>query len=315
MNVHKNAPLTPLGREMFVQRIEAGESIAAASAAVGISERTGWKWLGRYRTEGAAGLKDRSSRPHCSPTQVRRVRERQIVRLREKRWTQAVIADHFDMAMSTVGAVCRRHGVGRLRDLEPRPPAVRYQRERAGELIHLDIKKFARIERVGHRIHGDRSRTVRSAGWEYLHVCIDDASRVSYAEVLPNERGVTCAAFLKRAIAWFGRSGVLVERVMTDNGSGYVSKVFAAAVRHIGARHVRTRPYTPRTNGKAERFIQTCKREWAYARPFRSSAERTAALVDFLCHYNCHRPHWGIGRITPQLRLSQIVNNLSGCYS
>ena len=300
---------------MFVERIEAGESVAAASAAVGISERTGGKWLGRYRAEGAAGLMDRSSRPHRSPSQVRRVRERQIVRLREKRWTQAAIAEHLGMAMSTVGAVCRRNGVGRLRDLEPRPPVVRYQRERAGELIHLDIKKFARIERVGHRIHGDRSRTVNGAGWEYLHVCVDDASRVSYAEVLPNERGVTCAAFLKRATAWFGRSGVHVERVMTDNGSGYVSKVFAAALRHIGARHIRTRPYTPRTNGKAERFIQTCKREWAYARPFRSSAERTAALLDFLCHYNCHRPHWGIGRITPQLRLSQIVNNLSGCYT
>jgi transposase InsO family protein len=243
------------------------------------------------------------------------VRERQIVRLREKRWTQAAIADHFAMALSTVGAVCRRNAVGRLRDLEPRPPVVRYERERAGELMHLDIKKLARIERIGHRIHGDRSKSVEGAGWEYLHVCIDDASRVSYAEVLPNERGVTCAAFLKRAIAWFGRSGVLVERVMTDNGSGYISKAFAAALRHIGARHVRTRPYTPRTNGKAERFIQTCKREWAYARPFRSSGERTAALANFLCHYNCHRPHWGIGRITPQLRLSQLVNNLPGCYN
>lgn len=315
MNVHKNAPLTPLGREMFVERIEAGESVAAASAAVGISERTGWKWLGRYREEGAAGLVDRSSRPHRSPNQVRRVRERQIVRLREKRWTQAAIADHFGMALSTVGAVCRRNGVGRLRDLEPRPPVVRYQRERAGELIHLDIKKLARIERIGHRIHGDRSKTVDGAGWEYLHVCIDDASRVSYAEVLPNERGVTCAAFLERAVAWLRRCGVAVEGVMTDNGSGYISKTFRAAVQRLGARHIRTRPYTPRTNGKAERFIQTCKREWAYARPYRSSVQRTAALADFLCHYNCHRRHWGIGRITPQLRLSQIVNNLSGCYT
>ena len=277
---------------MFVERVEAGESVAAASAAVGISERTGWKWLGRYRSEGVDGLVDRSSRPHRSPSRVQRVRERQIVRLREKRWTQAAIADHFGMAMSTVGAVCRRRGVGRLRDLEPRPPVVRYQRERAGELIHLDIKKLARIERIGHRIHGDRSKTVDGAGWEYLHVCIDDASRVSYAEVLPNERGVTCAAFLERAATWLRRCGVAVEGVMTDNGSGYVSKVFAATIEHLGARHLRTRPYTPRTNGKAERFIQTCKREWAYARPYRSSAERTAALADFLCHYrdvgSCH---------------------------
>jgi transposase InsO family protein len=246
---------------------------------------------------------------------VRRVRERQVLRLRRKRWTQAAIADHLGMAMSTVGAVCRRGGLGRLPDLERRPPVIRYQRERAGELIHLDIKKLARIERVGHRIHGDRSKTVDGAGWEYLHVCIDDASRVSYAEVLPNERGVTCAAFLERAAVWLRRCGVAVEGVMTDNGSGYISKVFRASIQRLGARHIRTRPYTPRTNGKAERFIQTCKREWAYARPYRSSAERTTALDDFLCHYNCHRPHWGIGRITPQLRLSQIVNNLSGCYS
>jgi transposase InsO family protein len=217
------------------------------------------------------------------------------------------------MAFSTVGAVCRRNGVGRLRDLEPRPPVVRYERDNAGELVHLDIKKLARIERIGHRIHGDRSRSVEGAGWEYLHVCIDDASRVSYAEVLPNERGVTCTAFLERAAAWFKARGVVIERVMTDNGSGYVSKVFRRLLRRLGARHIRTRPYTPRTNGKAERFIQTCKREWAYVRPYRNSDARRAALSVFLCYYNCHRPHWGIGRITPQLRLTQLVNNVPGC--
>ena len=313
MNVHKNAPHTPGGRERLIERVEAGESVASVAAGASMSERALWKWIGRYRREGRPGLEDRSSRPHRSPKRVQRVRERQIVRLREKRWTQVAIADHFGMAMSTVGAVCRRNGVGRLRDLEPRPPVVRYQRERAGELIHLDIKKLARIERIGHRIHGDRSKTVEGAGWEYLHVMIDDASRVSYAEVLPNERGVTCAAFLERAADWLRQCGVVVERVMTDNGSGYVSKAFQATIERLGARHLRTRPYTPRTNGKAERFIQTCKREWAYVRPYRSSNERTFALADFLCHYNCHRPHWGIGRITPQIRLSQIVNNLSGC--
>jgi len=238
-----------------------------------------------------------------------------VLRLRRKRWTQAAIADHLGMPLSTVGVVCRRGGLGRLPDLERRPPIVRYERERAGELIHLDIKKLARIEAVGHRIHGDRSRTTDGAGWEYLHVCIDDASRVSYAEVLPNERGVTCAAFLDRAVAWFGLRGVNVERVMTDNGSGYISNAFRAVIRRLGARHIRTRPYTPRTNGKAERFIQTCKREWAYARPYTSSRVRTHALAIFLCFYNCHRPHWGIGRITPQLRLTQLVNNLPGCYS
>lgn len=315
MNIHKNAPLTPGGRERLIERVEAGESVASVAAGASMSARTLWKWIGRYRDEGPAGLEDRSSRPHRSPNQVRRVRERQVLRLRRKRWTQAAIADHFGMPLSTVGAVCRRGGLGRLPDPESRPPIVRYERDRAGELIHLDIKKLARIEAIGHRIHGDRSRKAYGAGWEYLHVCIDDASRVAYAEVLANEQGVTCAAFLERAVAWFLERGVIVERVMTDNGSGYISKVFRKAIRRIDARHIRTRPYTPRTNGKAERFIQTCKREWAYLRPYRNSRARTAALSVFLCFYNCHRRHWGIGRITPQLRLTQLVNNVPGCYN
>lgn len=313
MNVHKNAALTPRGREQMVNRLEAGESGAVAAAAVGVSERTVWKWRARWREGGAESLQDRSSRPNRSPNRVRRTRERAIVRLRRKRWTQAAIAEHLKVPVSTVGAVCRRNGVGRLRDFEPRPPVVRYEREKAGELIHLDIKKLARIERIGHRIHGDRSRKVEGAGWEYLHVCIDDASRVAYAEVLPDERGVTCATFLQRAAAWLTARGIIVERVMTDNGSGYLSKVFRAVVDRLGARHIRIRPYTPRTNGKAERFIQTCKRDWAYARPYRNSGARRAALTTFLCYYNCHRPHWGIGRITPQRRLTQLVNNVPGC--
>lgn len=297
----------------MLNRLEAGESGAAAAAAVGVSERTVWKWRARWREGGTEALRDRSSRPRRSPHRVRRCRERLIVRLRRKRWTQAAIAEHVKAPVSTVGAVCRRNGVGRLRDLEPRPPVVRYEREKAGELIHLDIKKLARIERIGHRIHGDRSRTVEGAGWEYLHVCIDDASRVAYAEVLPDERGVTCAAFLERAVAWLTARGITIEHVMTDNGSGYISKVFRGAVERLGARHIRIRPYTPRTNGKAERFIQTCKRQWAYVRPYRNSHARSAALTAFLCYYNCHRPHWGIGRITPQRRLTQLVNNVPGC--
>ena len=260
-------------------------------------QRTVWKWRARWREGGVEALRDRSSRPRRSPNRVRRTRERAIVRLRRKRWSQAAIAEHLKVPVSTVGAVCRRNEVGRLRDLEPRPPVVRYEREKAGELIHLDIKKLARIEWIGHRIHGDRSRTVEGAGWEYLHVCIDDASRVAYAEVLPDERGVTCAAFLERAVAWLTARGLVIERVMTDNGSGYISKVFRGAVERLGARHIRIRPYTPRTNGKAERFIQTCKRDWAYVRPYRNSDARRAALTAFLCYYNCYRPHWGIGRI------------------
>lgn len=315
MNVHKNAVLTPRGREQLVERLEAGESRAAAAAAVGVSCRTVRKWEKRRAEEGLAGLQDRSSRPHRSPSQVRRVRERQIKRRRQKRWTQAAIANDLGMPLSTVGAVCRRLGLGRLPDLEHRPPIVRYERDRAGELIHLDIKKLARIERVGHRVHGDRSRKMKGVGWEFLHVCIDDASRVAYAEVLPDEKGVTCTDFLRRAVRWLQERGVRVERVMTDNGSGYISKAFRALVASLGVRHIRTRPYTPRTNGKAERFIQTCKREWAYARPYAHSRDRIAALDTFLCFYNCHRPHWGIGRKTPQLRLTEIVNNLPGCYT
>lgn len=313
MNVHKNAVLTPRGREQLMNRIEAGESVADATAAVGVSERTGWKWRARMKEGGVEALQDRSSRPRQSPTKVRRSRERQVGRLRREGWTQAAIADAIQMPLSTVGAVCRRLGLGRLPDPERRPPVIRYQREQAGELVHLDIKKLARIERVGHRIHGDRSRTVDGAGWEFLHVCIDDASRVAYAEVLPNEKGVTCTEFLRRAAAWFAEGGVGIERVMTDNGSGYRSHAFRTLLRALGARHIRTRPYTPRTNGKAERFIQTCKREWAYARPYAHSAHRTAALIPFLCFYNCHRPHWGIGRKTPQFRLTQLVNNVPGC--
>ncbi len=247
------------------------------------------------------------------PGRVRRTRERLIVRLRRKRWTNAEIADLVKMPLSTVSSVSRRNGVGRLRDLEPRPPIVRYERKRAGELVHLDTKKLARIERVGHRIHGDRSRKSYGAGWEFLHVCIDDASRVSYAEVLPDEKGVTCATFLERAAAWFFKLGVRIEQVMTDNGSGYISKRFAATLAALGARHLRTRPYTPRTNGKAERFIQTCKREWAYARPYSNSSARTKALAMFICYYNCHRRHWGINRKTPRLRLAELVNNVPGC--
>ena len=315
---HAKAKLTPLGRRLLVERIlTEGWPAAAAAESMGVSAQTAYKWLRRFRQGGLAALEDRSSRPHRSP---RMSSERLIAQVRQLRLARRLgphrIAYALGVARSTVYGILARLGLNRLDAIDRvSRKVVRYQREQAGELIHLDIKKFARIERIGHRIHGDRSKTVDGAGWEYLHVCIDDASRVSYAEVLSNERGVTCAAFLERAAAWFRRCGVVVEGVMTDNGSGYVSKVFAAALRRIGARHLRTRPYTPRTNGKAERFIQTCKREWAYARPYRSSQERIDALSDFLCHYNCHRRHWGIGRITPQLRLSQIVNNLSGCYS
>lgn len=311
MNVHKHARLTPVGRGLAVRRIEAGEAIEEIAAGMGVSVRTLHKWRRRWREEGEAGLLDRSSRPHRSPAQTPRQRERQILRLRKKGWTNHAIAERVKLPLSTVSAINRRHGLGRLSALEPKPPVVRYEWSRPGDMVHLDIKKLARIERVGHRIHGDRARSVEGAGWEYLHVCVDDASRVSYAETLPNERGETCAAFLQRAADWFAARGIRFQRVMTDNGSGYRSRLFRRVIDALEARHLRTRPYTPRTNGKAERFIQTCKREWAYARPYAHSDARSAALSDFLSHYNCHRPHWGLGRKTPQLRLTELMNNLS----
>lgn len=312
MNIHKNARLTPRSREQLVKRVQSGEHPERVAAGLGVSVRTVYKWMRRWKMEGERGLLDRSSRPRLSPRRLTRQTERSILRLRTKRWTSVRISEHLGVPLSTTGAVLRRHGLGRLKDLEPREPVIRYQWNQPGEMVHLDIKKLGRIECVGHRIHGDRRGPRKDAGWEYLHVCIDDATRVGYAEVLPDERGQTCAEFLERAAHWFGQRNVQFERVMTDNGGGYLSYVFRRAVEKLGARHIRTRPYTPRTNGKAERFIQTCKREWAYARAYSHSRVRTQALRSFLNQYNCHRPHWGIGRITPQLRLTQLVNNLSG---
>ena len=214
------------------------------------------------------------------------------------------------MARSTVGLVLRRLGLGRLTALEPKVPVIRYERSLPGEMIHLDIKKLGRFETAGHRVTGDRQagRSYR-AGWDFLHVCIDDASRLAYTEILPSERKEDTTAFLQRALDWLARHGVTVERVMTDNGSAYRSKLFAKALAQAGARHVRTRPYTPRTNGKAERFIQTSLREWAYARPYASSDERTQAIRPWTDAYNLRRPHSAIAGLTPWQRVNNLLGN------
>lgn len=296
----------------MIRRVLGGESAEEVGAAMGVSRRTVYKWLKRWREEGAAGLVDRSSRPHRSPRALPRSRIRQIERLRRKRWSSPRIAWELELPLSTVVVTIRRLGLNRLERLEPPPPVIRYERKRPGELVHLDTKKLGRIAGVGHRIHGDRRRRAYGVGWEFLHICIDDASRLAYGEVLADERGVTAAAFLRRLARWYQEQGVKIERVMTDNGGCYVSKAFRKAVREIGARHLRTRPYTPRTNGKAERFIRTALELWAYARPYHTSRERTASLIRFLNFYNCVRPHWGIGRKTPRLRLAELlsVNNV-----
>lgn len=287
-----------------------------AAAAAGISERRGFEFKSRYLAEGERGLQGRSSAPHRQPRKTSRLREEAVTQMRALRLSMRRIAKVLGMPLSTVQSTCKRLGLARLPALQPKPPTVRYQRERPGELIHLDIKKLGRIERVGHRIHGDYTQRSRGAGWEYVHVCIDDATRLAYAEVLANERGTTVTTFLRRAVAWYAERGIRVERVMTDNGSGYVSKVFAGACRALQLRHLRTRPYTPRTNGKAERLVQTLLREWAYARPYPHSRLRTAALKKWLRYYNQLRPHGGIGDIPPMARLRGTgMNNVPGHHT
>ena len=311
MNVHKNARLAPLGRAVMISRIEEeGWPVGRAAEAAGVSRRTAWRWLSRFRAEGEAGLLDRSSRPHSCPHAVPARVVRRIERLRRQRLTGLAIARTLGLPRSTVGAVLRRIGLGKLAALEPKVPVVRYERAAPGELIHLDIKKLGRFTRPGHAVTG-RGRGTHSGGglgWDYLHVCVDDASRLAYTEILPSENQHDASAFLERALAWLARHGVTAERVMTDNGAGYRSKRFAAVVQAAGARHIFTRPYTPRTNGKAERFIQSSLREWAYVRPYASSRERNRAAVAWTDAYNTTRPHSGIGGITPWQR----VNNLLG---
>jgi transposase InsO family protein len=233
---------------------------------------------------------------------------RQIERLRWRRGTSPEIARALGLPLATVGLVLRRLGLNRLRALEPRPNVVRYERAQAGELLHVDTKRLARIVRVGHRIHGDRTRwgPTRPVGWDYLHVAIDDATRVAYTELLPAEDGARTAGFLQRAAGWFAQLGVRIERVMTDNAFAYRSHAYQAVLQALGARHLRTRPYTPRTNGKAERFIQTCLREWAYRRPYRNSARRAAALPGFLQRYNVERPHTALRQRPPLARLLEL---------
>jgi transposase InsO family protein len=310
MNVHKNARLTPSGRVLLVSRIEQGWPVKRAAEASGVSGRVAYRWLQRYRG-GDRQLQDRSSAPRRCPHRLAVERTAAVEQLRRQRLSGPAIARALGMARSTVGLMLRRLGLNRLALLEPRPPAIRYERERPGELIHIDIKTLGRIEGVGHRITGQHAlhHRARGIGYEHLHVAIDDASRLAYVELLPSLGREDATSFLKRALAWYARLGARVERVMTDNGSAYRSKLFASALQQAQARHIRTRPYTPRTNGKAERFIQTSLREWAYARPYASSADRTQAIKQWADTYNRNRPHAGIGGISPWQRLNNLLGN------
>ena len=309
MNIHQNARLTPQGRLLLVRRVdELGWRMAEAAGVAGISQRQGYRWLARYRSGGAAALGDRSSAPGCCPHRIGAERITEITGLRRQRLSGPAIARQLGMSVSTVGAILRRLGLGKLTVRDAKPPIVRDERQRPGELIHLDSKKLGRIAGIGHRFAGRAAGTVNrhhGIGWEALHVCIDDASRLGYSEILPDERKESALGFLERALGWLAQQGVTVERVMTDNGSAYRSRDFGAALAAAGLKHKRTHPYTPRTNGKAERFIQTSLREWAYARPYATSQERSAALTTWLDHYNTARPHSALGHHPPAARLHQ----------
>jgi transposase InsO family protein len=270
-----------------------------------LSARTVWKWWGRYRTLGVAGLGDRSSRPQRLARQLPRARRRQILKGRRAGWSSLRIAREYQVPVSTVVTVQRRLGLNRLSRLEPPRPVVRYEKAQPGELVHVDVKKLGRIGRVGHRIHGDRRRGVPGIGWEYVHVALDDCTRLGYAEVLRDETGPTTAAFLRRAVLWFQQQGMRIRACLSDNGGNYRARVVAQLLRTLRVRHYRTRPYRPQTNGKAERFIRTLLHEWAYADPFPTSARRTAALFGYLRFYNTARPHTALQYTTPAQRLAE----------
>ena len=307
MQLHANAKLVPSSRLLLVRRVlEEHWEIADVAAAFGISERTVYRWVARWRA-GDHRLVDRSCAPRRVPRRTPRAVEAMIERLRRLRMTSTRIAAELGMAVSTVGAVLARLGLNRLSRLAPPEPPNRYERRRAGELIHVDVKKLGRFDRPGHRVTG---RAVPGAhtgagrqGWDFVHVAVDDFSRVAYVEILDNEKADTAVGFLARARAWFAARGVSLERVMTDNGSPYVSRLWAQTCRHLELRHLRTRPYRPRTNGKAERFIQTLLREWAYAARYQTSRHRALALTAFLDYYNHQRPHGALGHRPPATRL------------
>ncbi len=308
MRTHGNARTTWRSRLLMVRRVlKEGWSVSLAALAAGVSRTTVYRWLKRWLEEGEAGLMDRSSAPRRVWNRTVAAVVGRIARLRRAKMRATQIAECLGMPISTVSGILRRLGLSRARDIEEREPVVRYERARPGELLHLDTKKLGRFTEPGKRTRGDGIQRSRGVGWENVHVCVDDHSRLAYVEILRNEGAETCTAFLRSAVAWYERQGVHVEGVMTDNGPGYLSKLFRAAKDELGVRHLRTKPYHPQTNGKAERFIQTLLREWAYARQYESSSARARALGPWLERYNHQRPHRGIGRVAPITRINPPV--------
>jgi transposase InsO family protein len=309
MNLHSGARTCPAGRALLVGRVrEAGWTVTRAADAAGISRRTAHKWLGRYAAEDPASLTDRSSRPRRSPHRTPVEWQEMILLLRRTKMTGPQIARDLKRPRATVARILKRAGLERLKKLEPKEPENRYQHRRPGDLVHLDVKKLGRISGYhGHRITGDRRNQKRGAGWDYVHVAIDDRTRIAYAEVLRDERSDTTAAFLRRAQAWYRTFGIRVRRILTDNGSGYIGRRFAQEVEHLRVIHKRTRPFRPRTNGKAERFIQTLLREWAYPVAYLTSEARARVLPHWLRHYNRTRPHGSLDGLPPFSRLRPRV--------
>jgi transposase InsO family protein len=315
MNTHKNARLTFARRIEMVQDItERGLSVPQAAAAQGVTAPTARKWLGRFLAEGVDGLKDKSSKPQRSPGSIEPAAALAIVELRRRRLLQARIAASLGVSVSTVSRVLARAGMSKLSDLDPKEPVQRYEHAAPGDMVHIDIKKLGRIEQPGHRVTGDR--TSRSdAGWEFLFVAVDDHARVAFTGIHPDERAPSAVAFLRDAVAYYASLGVTVRRLLTDNGAVFRSKAFVAACRELGISRRFTRPYRPQTNGKAERFIQSALREWAYAYTYQHSTERAQALTSWNHHYNWHRPHHGIGRAAPISRLNLSGNNVLTVHS
>ena len=316
MNLHSNARLTLKCRVGLIQAIhENGLTLKRAAARFRVSERTAAKWASRYRLEGLEGLKDRSSRPHHHPRGTPCAQVAVVLSLRRLRMPGFQIAHQSGLSKATVSRILARHGLSKLSALDPAPPVIRYERKNPGELLHIDIKKLGRIMRPGHRVTGNPKDHVPGAGWEYVHVAIDDASRIAYAQILPDERHQSVLTFLHNALTYYASLGIKVERLMSDNGPAYRSAPIAATLRHLGIRHIFTRPYTPRTNGKAERFIQTSLREWAYAAVYSNSAHREDHLRPWLHRYNWHRPHTSLNRQTPISRLNLPMNNLLSLHN
>jgi transposase InsO family protein len=318
MDTHQNAPLTPKGREQMVRAVvDCGLSKAAAARQFNTIAKTVAKWVERFRVEGVDGLRDRSSRPLSSPNQTPAATCAAVESLRRQRYTQPQIASQLGLSQATVSRILRRCGLSLLSALEPQPPRPRYERATPGELVHLDIKKLGRFNAVGRRITGDKRQPkgTRGVGYECVHVAIDDHSRVATAAIFPDERQESAVAALLQTVADFARLGITIDRVMTDNGSCYRSKAFARTCRQLGIKHLLTKPYTPQTNGKAERFIQSALREWAYATAFQHSDQRHSALPAWLHRYNWHRPHASLDKKTPISRLGLTEDNVLQLHS